>query len=91
MQIHVTARGEFGAVLATVAVLAGLKAQAPDNDWWRQPPYEYEYEKMPIDILAGSSELRDRINAGDAARDIAAAWAPGLTAFAATRAPFLIY
>ena len=91
VQIHVTARGEFGAVLATVAVLAGLKAQAPDNDWWRQPPYEYEYEKMPIDILAGSSELRDRINAGDAARDIAAAWAPGLTAFAATRAPFLIY
>ena len=28
---------------------------------WRDPPYEYEYDKMPIDCLAGSSELREQI------------------------------
>jgi hypothetical protein len=25
---------------------------------WKQPPYEYEYTKMPIDILNGSDKLR---------------------------------
>ena len=31
---------------------------------WRQPPYEYEHTKLPFDILAGSSELRQQIEAG---------------------------
>lgn len=30
----------------------------PEFDLWRQPPYEYENEKMPIDILSGHSKLR---------------------------------
>lgn len=30
----------------------------PDVDLWRQPPYEYETEKMPIDILSGHDQLR---------------------------------
>jgi uncharacterized protein YbbC (DUF1343 family) len=28
---------------------------------WKQPPYEYEYEKLPIDILAGNGWLRGSI------------------------------
>ena len=28
---------------------------------WLPPPYEYEREKMPIDILFGSSKLRDTL------------------------------
>ena len=30
----------------------------PQWDWLLQPPYEYEYEKWPLDILFGSSFLR---------------------------------
>lgn len=30
----------------------------PDFDLWRLPPYEYEAEKMPIDILSGHDQLR---------------------------------
>ncbi len=91
VQVHVTDRLRFQAVLATVAVLVAIKAQEPGRDWWRQPPYEYEYGKMPIDILAGSSHLRERVDAGDSARAIAAAWGPGVAEFSRTRAPFLLY
>ena len=28
------------------------------KDWFLQPPYEYEYKKMPLDILSGDSFLR---------------------------------
>ena len=91
VQIHVTDRSAFEAVLTTVAVLVAVKAQDPGRDWWRQPPYQYEFEKMPIDILAGSAHLRERVDAGHGARDIAAAWAPGCAAFARVRSPFLLY
>ena len=30
----------------------------PEWDWLLPPPYEYEYEKQPLDILSGSSFLR---------------------------------
>ena len=35
---------------------------------WRQPPYEYEHDKLPIDILAGSPQFRQQIEAGTDAR-----------------------
>jgi hypothetical protein len=30
----------------------------PEFDLWLSPPYEYEREKMPIDILSGDERLR---------------------------------
>ena len=44
---------------------------------WRQPPYEYEHEKLPFDILAGSSELREQIEAGVSLAAIASSWRDG--------------
>ena len=38
-----------------------LKFIHPDFDWISPPPYEYEYEKPPIDILSGDDFLRDWI------------------------------
>ncbi|MBN2056880.1 DUF1343 domain-containing protein, partial [bacterium] len=31
---------------------------------WKQPPYEYEPVKLPIDILAGTDRLRLLVDAG---------------------------
>ena len=47
---------------------------------WRQPPYEYEHTKLPVDILSGSSTLRDQIESGMAATAIAATWRPHIPA-----------
>lgn len=35
-----------------------LKKTHPDFDWINPPPYEYEYKKLPIDILSGDDFLR---------------------------------
>ena len=47
--------------------------------------------KLPIDILAGSSELREQIERGVSAREIARSWEPAVDAFLKTRERFLIY
>ena len=56
-QIHVTSREEFLPVKAGVSLLRECYGSAPDRFQWRDPPYEYEHDKMPIDILAGSPAL----------------------------------
>ena len=70
-QLHVTDRRAFTPVAAGIAVIEELRRADPAAFGWRPPPYEYEHRLMPIDILAGSSRLRERIDAGEPAAAIA--------------------
>jgi uncharacterized protein YbbC (DUF1343 family) len=90
-QIHVTDRQAFLPVLASVAVMAAFHRANPGRFTWRQPPYEYEHDKMPIDILAGSPSLREHIERGTGAREIAASWEASVAAFDAVRRACLLY
>jgi uncharacterized protein YbbC (DUF1343 family) len=90
-QIHVTDRRTFRPVVTGVAVIEELRRADPAAFAWRPPPYEYEHRLMPIDILAGSSRLREAIDAGDGAAAIAASWHDDEARFRALRAPFLLY
>jgi uncharacterized protein YbbC (DUF1343 family) len=90
-QLHVTDRRAFTPVAAGIAVIEELRRADPAAFGWRPPPYEYEHRLMPIDILAGSSRLRERIDAGEPAAAIAAAWREDEARFRALRAPFLLY
>jgi uncharacterized protein YbbC (DUF1343 family) len=90
-QMHVIDRPAFRPVETGVALLAAFRAADPERFRWRDPPYEYERDKEPIDILAGSSELREQIEAGVSAPDIARSWKPAVDAFSKTRERFLIY
>jgi uncharacterized protein YbbC (DUF1343 family) len=90
-QIHVLDRATFRPVETGVALLAAFRASDPDRFRWRDPPYEYEHDKLPIDILAGSSELREQIEAGTPAREIARSWEEPVSRFLRTRERFLLY
>ena len=90
-QIHVTDRQQFQPVLVGVALIAMFHQVDPARFAWRQPPYEYEHDKMPIDILAGSETLRGQIEAGTSARDIAASWKKDEESFRELREPYLLY
>jgi len=41
-----------------LAILAAVRRLWPDHFAWRLLPYEYEPEKMPIDIIAGGTDVR---------------------------------
>ncbi len=63
-QIHVTNRREFRPLKAALGIL--IHCFSYTETGWNPPPYEYEYEKMPIDILAGTDFVRKAIESGDA-------------------------
>jgi uncharacterized protein YbbC (DUF1343 family) len=90
-QIHVLDRAAFPAVETAVALLAAIRSQGPSQFAWRQPPYEYEHEKLAIDILAGSDQLRQQIETGTPARTIADSWRADLERFGQKRTPYLMY
>src|SRR5690349_17366579 len=90
-QIHVTDRESFKPVKTGVALIAMFRRFDPARFQWRQPPYEYEHEKMPIDILAGSDTLRQQIERGVSIEEIAASWRDDEEQFRRLRAPYLLY
>jgi uncharacterized protein YbbC (DUF1343 family) len=64
-QIHITNRERFRPFKTGVAVLKAVHDLYLKHFTWRPPPYEYETEKMPIDILAGTGRLRKDIENGE--------------------------
>ncbi len=89
-QIHVVERQAFRPVLTGVALVAAFRQSEPAFAW-RPPPYEYEHDKLPFDILAGSSELREQIEASTAPEEIARSWEPAVANFERLREKFLLY
>jgi len=89
-QPHVTDRHAFKPVRTAIEMLEEFRRQEPSKFAWRQPPYEYEHDKMPIDILYGSAQLRTAIEDGTAQALIASA-VRDEERFHVTRQPFLLY
>ena len=90
-QIHVTNRSAFRPVLTGAALIQMFRRLNPKGFAWRQPPYEYEHEKLPIDILAGSDRLRQQIESDVSPSEIAGSWRADEDAFRRLRQPFLLY
>lgn len=90
-QIHVIDRSSFKPVLCGVAFIVACKRADRQRFGWLKPPYEYEREKMPIDILAGTDQFRLGIDNGRSAVDIAQDWQRELTTFHEVRKQFLLY
>jgi uncharacterized protein YbbC (DUF1343 family) len=90
-QIHVTDRVAFRAVDTGVAVIDAARRAGPERFAWRNPPYEYEHTKWPIDILYGSARLREGLEQGVGMAEISRAAEAETRAFLPIREKFLLY
>ncbi len=64
--MHVIDLKPFRPYRTSVVILSAVFKRWPDVAEWLAPPYEYEFDKMPIDILSGSNQLRILLNNGSA-------------------------
>ena len=90
-QLHVTDPHQFRPVHTAVAILCAARELAPDGFLWREPPYEYETEKAPIDILWGHDGLRLGVDAAASPDAIIREAAAGMEAFDASVTQDLLY
>jgi uncharacterized protein YbbC (DUF1343 family) len=91
VQIHVTDARAFRPYLTAVAFLKAAHDQAPAQFAWRRKAYEF-VDKIPaIDLLCGSSAVREGIDCGAALSDIAATWTKHGDWFGPLVEPYLLY
>ena len=90
-QLHVTDRRSFKPYFTTLALLGVILELYPHDFTWRQPPYEYETERLPIDLLTGDKAIREGLDQGTPVPDLEAGWQQELEEFLEVRREFLIY
>ena len=90
-QLHVTDRYVFKPYLTGIAILRAIRKLYPHHLVWKSPPYEYEYEKLPIDILCGTDSIRKQIDQQVSLKKIEAGWRAGLEDFLKIRQNYLHY
>lgn len=91
VQIHVTDRAAFEPVSAGVAIVKTAYDLYRDDFRWKDPPYEYEFERNPFDVISGTTEMRAQIERGDSLDSIIASWQPALEEFKRIRREHLLY
>jgi uncharacterized protein YbbC (DUF1343 family) len=91
VQIHVTDRERFNSVKAGIAVLKAAFDIYPGKFLWKEPPYEYVYDRNPFDVICGTDRIRKQLEQGESLDSIFGSWEKGLIEFEDFRREFLIY
>lgn len=74
------------------AAFKAIRRLYADYDLWRDFPYEYEFDKLAIDVINGGPGLRDWVDdAGAASGDLDALTQPDEASWEEARRPLLIY
>ena len=89
--IHPVDRAAFNPVTTGLALLRGIVALWPDAFAWKQPPYEYEHEKLPIDVIAGGPFVREWCEARHPWSALKETERADTARFGAERREFLLY
>jgi uncharacterized protein YbbC (DUF1343 family) len=55
------------------------------------PPYEYEYKRLPIDIITGDEAIRKGLEEGRDLDELEISWQAELEGFLAIRKQYLLY
>ena len=90
-QIHVTDADSFLPYRTSIALLQAVMLCYPEEFAFKEPPYEYEFERLPMDLILGDITLRKGLEQGDAIMDLEKKWQAELDEFKEKRQKYLLY
>ena len=73
-QLHVTHPARLRPFETGMALLQAVIRTAGEDFDWKPPPYEYEYQRRPIDLIIGDRRLRRRLADGVDLSALTSAW-----------------
>jgi uncharacterized protein YbbC (DUF1343 family) len=91
LQLHVTDRMAFKPVITSIAILSAIHRLYPEKFTWKEPPYEYVFNKLPFDVINGSASICEYIQSNIPIAKVEAGWQRGLDEFAKMRNSYLLY
>jgi len=63
----------------------------PGEFRWKEPPYEYVFDKNPFDVISGTNKIREAFEQAVSLDTIRQGWQAPLAEFETFRAPHLLY
>jgi uncharacterized protein YbbC (DUF1343 family) len=90
-QLHVTDARTYKPYLTSLRLLRAVYSCHGDAFQWKPPPYEYEFERLPIDLIIGDEAIRRRIERLDEIDDIEDAWEKDTESFHQMRRQYFLY
>jgi uncharacterized protein YbbC (DUF1343 family) len=80
-QIHVTDPAAYSPYALSLSLYQAIYHTYRDRFAYKQPPYEYEYDRLPMDLILGDRQIRAQIEAGTPLPDVISAWNAPMTAY----------
>ncbi len=90
-QIHVIDPLRYTPYVTSLKLLQAAIELHGDDFQWKPPPYEYELERLPIDLIIGDEAVRKRIEGLERIGDIAASWQDELDQFVQVSREYHLY
>ncbi len=90
-QLHVTDPHAYLPYRTSLALLQALLHLYPQHFKYKDPPYEYEYSKLPMDLILGSREVREQLEQGMAVESMEERWHQELQEFDQLRREYFLY
>ncbi len=90
-QLHVTNAPLFRPYRTSLVLLQAVMELYPEAFAYKEPPYEYEYERLPLDLILGSREVRQALEQGADILELEQSWQKGLDSFEKLRRDVLLY
>ena len=91
VQIHVMDRNIFEPVTTGLTMVKVARDLCPDKFRWKEPPYEYVFDRNPFDVIAGTTKVREAFEQGTPIAELQESWQPELDEFKKLREEFLMY
>ena len=89
--LHVTDRAVFEPVITGLALVKTVYDMYQSDFQWRTTAYEYEFDRYPFDVIAGSTKMREMIENGVAVEEINLSWLNAVNNFNRIREKYFIY
>jgi uncharacterized protein YbbC (DUF1343 family) len=91
LQIHVMDPASYRPYVTTLWILHQIREEWGEELAWRPPPYEFETERLPVDLLLGDRSVRAGLEHGVPPDELEAKWKPPLEAWMERREAVLVY
>jgi uncharacterized protein YbbC (DUF1343 family) len=72
-------------------MLQAIMLLYPENFEYKEPPYEYEYDRLPMDLILGDIKLREALELGEPLAALENSWQDDLDEFNKLRNELYLY
>lgn len=89
--LHITDRKLFKPVITGIALIKTLFDLYGEEFKWKNPPYEYVFDRNPFDVIAGTPVTRKQIESDLSLEKIELSWMDDVKLFKKMRRKHLLY